>query len=248
MENFIIPWGEISPNRKEISISLNENNSIKILRDGELLSIDIRIENKNNEYKRYVVGKEQPVYLEPALPELPIVVKPIDELSIIPGNQLEVYLEIPLMIAVTFGPPGKRTTLWEYPFTPLSQSFFGNPDSGELCYSIVSSLSSKSLKSESKHNMALCPLVIMNKSNQILNFERMILRGPFLTIFFGADHIFTSPVTISFKGAEQTSQVVIKKKPQEEIPPMRIASYPRKKEEKSVLKKSFFFLKTLYNG
>ena len=119
------------------------------------------------------------------------------------------------MIAVTFGPPGKRTTLWEYPFTPLSQSFFGNPDSGELCYSIVSSLSSKSINSESKHNMALCPLTIMNKSNQILNFERMILRGPFLTIYFGADNIFTSPVIISFKGADQTSQVVIKKKPQD---------------------------------
>lgn len=248
MKGSDIPWGEISPDSKELLISLTPTKSIKIARQGDVLSIETGMDNNNIEYKRYIVGKDQTVFLEPALPELPIVVKPEDELSIIPGNKLEVLLDIPLLLAVTFGPQGKRTTIWEYPYTELSQSFFGNPDSGELCYSIVNSLSKTFKDYRPKDNTALCPLTIINKSNQILNFERMILRGPYLTLYFGADQIFTSPVTITFKGAEQTSQVVIKKRPPEESPAMKIASYPRKKEEKSVLKKSFFFLKTIYNG
>lgn len=248
MEKFNIPWGEIPPERKKTFIPLTPDSSITILRKRGILSIEKNSEKSEPELKRFMVGIETMVYLEPALPELPIVIKPSGELSIIPGNKLEVELEVPLMMSVTFGNPGKRVTLWEYPFTPLSQSFFGNPDSGELCYSIVSSLSDDFLDSDSKYDIALCPLTITNKSDQILKFERMILRVPFLTVYFGVDHIFTSPVSISFKGSEQTSQVIIKKKPLNEIPPMRIASNPRKKEERSVLKKSFFFLKTLYNG
>lgn len=241
-----IPWGEISPDGPKIHIKLMKGKMISIQRTGDILFLDITTAKNEHESKRFIVGQDKTVYLEPALPELPMVIKPIDELSIVPGKKLEVFIEIPLLISIRFGIPGKGITLWETPVTELSQSFFGNPDSGELAYSIVSTLSKTVEQSELININAFCPIVITNKSEQMLNFERMILRVPFLTLYYGADYIYTSPVTISFKGSEQTSQVTIKKKPPEETPPMRIASFPRKKEEKSVLKKSFFFLKTLY--
>ncbi len=250
-ETLTIPWGPLTTEQKETRILLPGERTVVIRRNEETLTIEADDTASAAEEiisRRFITGKQTELKLDPALPELPVVIKPTEELSILPGQRLETLLPIPLLLSVTTGSHSSRTTLWEESVIPLSQSFFGAPDSGELAYSLESSLVRREDALERSSDYAYCPLTIANRSDQILHFERMILRVPYLSLYYSSDGIYTSPVQISFKGSEQTSQVSIKKRPMEVDPPMKPAATPRTKEEKSVLKKSFFFLKTLYNG
>ncbi len=244
-----IPWGPLLPGREEIRILLPAERTVSFRREGETLVVETGSASDGEPLsRRFITGESTGLMLEPALPELPVVIIPTSELSILPGQKLETLLAIPLLLSVTTGTNASKKTLWEESIVSLSQSFFGAPDSGELAYSLESGLPLRRNALDRSPENAYCPLTIHNKSDQILHFERMILRAPWLSLYYGSDGIYTSPVQISFKGADQTSQVHIKKKPMETEPPMKPAAPPRTKEEKSVLKKSFFFLKTLYNG
>jgi len=247
MDQQQIPWGIIGPSAQDIFITFPGGQTVTLSRDEKSLSIVTVHPDQSGDSFRFITGSES-TRLEPALPELPLIITPIEKLGILPGQKLDVFVEIPLQLNITSSSDGDRLSLWETPVIPLSRSFFGTPDNGEIAYSLVTPLySSVSGYTESEFS-AYCPLTIANKSSQVLDFQRMILRVPYLTLYQGRDRIYASPVTISFRGGDQVSQVHIHNKPHETVPPLREIAPPRSAEEKSVLKKSFFFIKNLYNG
>jgi len=248
MDQQNVPWGNIETAAEEIRIGLAGGQTVSINRDSKALTIVLINPDQSEDSSRFITGHEKNITLEPALPELPLIITPMEKLGILPNQKLDVFVEIPLLLSIFSGTQGNRLNLWETPFTPLSKSFFGSPDNGEIAYSLVTPLYSSVSLYTAPATSAYCPLSIFNRSAQVLDFQRMILRVPYLTLYQGADRIFASPVFVSFRGADQISQVKIRKKPLESDPPLKEMVPPRSIEEKSVLKKSFFFIKNLYNG
>lgn len=241
-----IPWGKISIDQEDFLLNLPCRQSLKIERkDDEVLITRERTDISNS--FRYITGKELDVFLEPGLPDLPMTLKPQNPLSILPGKKMEAIIEVPLVIKILYGSKIKKNLLIEIPIDELSRSFFGNPDSGEISYFLESQLF-KSIDSYTKQDRSIyCPVTIINKSTQNLEFERMILRVPYLSIYFGQDSLFSSPVEIIFRGQDQISQIIYKKySPKDKV--LELASTPRQVQDRSLLKKSFYFIKTLYMG
>ncbi|MDA3956184.1 DUF432 domain-containing protein [Oceanispirochaeta sp.] len=246
MEDELIPWGKLTLQNSRKHIKLPYNQSFDIERNGNEIYVKRMISGVSSS-NRFITGDDLSLYLEPGLPDLPMILKPVESLSILPGKKIDVYVEVPLVVRLLFGSQNNKSLLCESALCPLSKSFLGNMDNGEIAYFLESSLFRGIREYKKRDSSVYCLLSIRNKSSQNLVFERMILRVPYLSLYYSDDTILASPVNITFKGMDQLSQVVYRKSlPEgEHIKP---ASPPRLIEDNSIIKKSFYYFKTLYTG
>jgi hypothetical protein len=181
--------------------------------------------------------------LFPALPEKPVVIRPAVSTNISPGNSAMLYVGLPVNVLVKIEPSG--VVLCEIPTMVLSNTWFGDTVSGELCYSLKSRAVSELFQSEPRPHFATCPVLVKNSSSSMLSFERFILHVEHLSLFNGRTRLWTNTVTVEFRGEEQLSQVNIEKEaPDIEAVGAKLCE-PRKPVEKGLLKKSFLAIKTL---
>ncbi|QEN07967.1 DUF432 domain-containing protein [Oceanispirochaeta crateris] len=240
------PWGKLDLQKSGIHIDLPSGQYIDIQRNRNEVYINRYISSELIS-NRYVTGDDHSLFMEPGLPDLPMILKPMENLSILPGKKIDAFVEVPLVVKLLFGSQESKKLLCESVIRPLSKSFFGSLDNGEIAYFLESPLFRDLSEYKQQNSSIYCPLSIMNKSSQNLDFERMILRVPYLSLYYSGSLILASPVNITFKGLDQMSQVVYKKT----LPSgdnIQLASPPRLAEDKSILKKSFYYFKTLYTG
>jgi hypothetical protein len=240
-------WRSLPPESEETIIDVTNEEKLKIVRAGKNTRIT-RIKNNDidSEY-RFITNPTDILFIEPILPDYPLVIKPEMQLSVLPGMKLNAFIEVPLFVNIGVGTDKIDHCLIEFPLNPLSKSFFGSPESGEIAYFEESPLYEKVQSYQCKENMAYSPVLIKNRSNQILHFERMILRVPNLSLFKNKECIYTSPVDIDFKGQDQVSQIKIKQSAPK-IEDLKLIASPRRPLDKSIIKKSFYFMKSIYSG
>lgn len=242
------PWGEILSDSDKFEMKLDNENLLRLQkRDGEI-QISSGLQEDDNTPSRFIVNNSQQLYLDPGLPELPVVIKPKSELSILPGQLLSTYIDVPLVFQISLGTIKKKYLLKEFPALSLSRSWFGDPDSGEVAYFLESPMQSDINSCDSDYSCIHCPVSITNRSNQILSLDRMILRVPYLTIYRGQNRFYTNRTKISYTGQDQVSQINIIKTPPDVHEKLTVVSPPRLAIDSGVLHKSFYFIKTLYNG
>ena len=241
-----IPWGQLDiRDKKEIDLPFEQKVSLQRLEDEVIVTKALHSENTTY---RFIVGKNNHIYLQPSLPDLPITIKPEQITSILPGCRMEVFIEVPLLLSVYYGTNSRKELLMEFPLEPLSRSFFGSPDNGEISYFLESPLLCEYEAYENKDSSIYCPVAITNKSLQKLDVERMIVRVPLLSIFSCKDSLLSSPVSIVFRGADMVSQISYLKYGSEKKQQVVPVAPPRQNDDKSLIKKSFYFFKTLYTG
>ncbi len=246
MSKHLIPWGKLVF-QDETRITLPFSRELFIRRMGNETHLHLEKEGEDEVF-RFITGQDASLYLEPGLPDLPMVIKPSISLAILPGKKLETLVEVPVIVKVMAGTEKKKDQLIEFPVKDLSRSFFGNPDSGEIAYFLESPLLNRVDEYEQIDSSVYCPMTISNRSDQNLDFDRMIFRVPYLSLYYGEKTLYSTPAVITFRGQDQISQVSFKKNPPQYEPDMKLASSPRISEEKGLLKRSFYFIKTLYNG
>ena len=246
MSHISIPWGQLDISEiKAIDLPFDQKVCLQKIEDEVIIT---KTQDSGDTTYRFIAGKNNHVFLQPSLPDLPITIKPKQVTSILPGCRMEAYIEVPLLLSVYYGTNSKKELLLEFPLEPLSRSFFGSPDNGEISYFLESLLLCDYEAYGKKDSSIYCPLIISNKSMQKLDVERMILRVPLLSIFSSKDYLLSSPVSIAFRGQDMVSQISYLKYSSEKKQQMVSAAPPRQKEDKSLIKKSFYFLKTLYTG
>ncbi|MDC7234043.1 MAG: DUF432 domain-containing protein [Spirochaetales bacterium] len=247
MKHSSIPWGQLNPGEETLVIELPFEQSLHIQKKDEELNITKTV-LQDSETHRFITGKSNHAYLYPSLPDLPITIKPQQATTILPGKKMEVFIEVPLSVSLYYGSHTKKELIYETPLHPLSRSFFGSPDNGELSYFLESPLYCKYEIYENSSSSVYCPVSITNKSVQKLDIERMILRVPLLSIYESGAYLVSSPVTISFRGQDDISQINYLNYSNDRKQNMTLLASPRQKVDKSLLKRSFYFLKTLYTG
>ena len=244
------PWGDVVLGHEGVEIVLPDSTVLQLRRESQLVwsrLIDPDFSTGDEAYDVLVLEEEGLYSVAPILPDRPLVLRPAHSLSILAGGFLKTMVHVPLFPSLVVRIGEKERTVREWALPPLSKTWFGDPVEGEAAYSLSAPLDEKGMLSDPDPWIALCPLIIRNESPDILDFERMILRVPFLSLYGGKQRIYTNELTVRFRGVDQVSQVQISTRFPEVGEPVRKLSDPRSRSDWRLLRKSFSFIKSLYS-
>lgn len=242
-----ISWGKIKLSDNSFDVELSQNRKISILRNRNEVLVSVKT-GPDEAVNRFITGADNNLFIEPGLPDLPIILKPSQYISILPSKKLEAYVEVPIFFRIMFGTQNNKNLIYEYNPQLLSKSYFGSSESGEFAYFIESPLYCCIDEHDNPGSNIYCPLTISNRSSQNLEFEKMVLRVPYLSVYEHKNTLIASPVSITFRGQEQISQVTYKKTPPVSDGTPKLITAPRDTEDKNLIRRSFYFIKNLYTG
>jgi len=198
------------------------------------------------EWHRYMIGQEAEIEIVPALPDRPLVVRPNVRRRILPGREAQVHFYVPVWIQLFSHSVNRRVMLEEHPSLRLSSTWFGDMQTGELCYTLETVLSQEFERSSPPAPYyAECVLNINNISSSLLDFYRIAVHVEYLNLYLDGDGLHTNEVNVNFSGIDQISQVKYSTRgPKWLKNPVKIAS-AREVPSKNILKRSFSYIKHL---
>jgi hypothetical protein len=194
------------------------------------------------EWERLVSAREESIHAIPVLPDRPLVIRPKSSVSIFPDRFAKFYVAVPVWLRFVAKRGRETTDIIDIPSRKLSNTWFGDPGGGELCYSLDAPLMRTNDQLETGPLEATCSLVVRNGSVGKLNFERICVHVENLSIF-GEQNLWTNEIKVLFKGVDQISQISIQKSPPASLKDPTKLTDPRIEPNKSVLRKSFSLIR-----
>jgi hypothetical protein len=130
----------------------------------------------------------------------------------------------------------------------LSDTWFGEIDNGEPAYSIGSNYDQSFSEVHATSWEAISSVEIINNTASVLDLQRLILRVEDYNLYMKNKQILTSHATIEFKGQEQAGSVNVSELAKiHGEKPVQIAK-SRSSDSKNLLRRSFFFIKNMYQN
>lgn len=246
-------WGTIAfDDPEELSFSLSEldvrivhkEDSYRIHLDGSPLKGRLGISSGWNQLH---IPEASALSLEPATPDLPIVLRPQEPIAVAPGAKISYRVQLPLWVQLLAVPQINRKTsnpdlLFDLPTEALKRTWFGTGESGEIGYHWHFL---PRLKERYQRHLFTVPLTIQNSSQTVLWFERLLLRVIHLDLYRVNRQIETNQVTVSFKGSEQLSQVTFEPHPSAKHRGAKLLSERRVPANQDIIRRSFLWLRDL---
>lgn len=198
---------------------------------------------KEGEY--FQSGKSNTLIIHPALPEKPLVFKG-SKLSVTPKQRLTFFVKIPLALELLHSKNEPENRLKIITPVRLSDTWFGEPDTGEPAFSLGNEYFLDYNEMETDPFSAICPITIFNNSPAILAVERLIIRTENLTLYANSGKIFTSVVEIEFKGKDIISSANYHYSNTYHGVKQEILVKPR--NTGGILKKNFHFIRNIYRS
>jgi hypothetical protein len=190
----------------------------------------------------------------PAMLDRPVVIRPDRTLVLLPGEAAQFFVALPVWFRLLVGKAvpaklvsasgGGPRTLFEQPITAMSNAWFGDPVSGELCYYLEARLYPEHPPIPRTPFLAICPLRIRNESEGNLPFERICLHTEFLGVYHSAERLWTHAVDVVFRGPDQATLLQPSKSPPTFDGKLTPLSGPRQAMENSYFRKTFNILKS----
>lgn len=180
---------------------------------------------------------EDSVYLNPAFPELPIIVHSEYQLKVTPGSSINIYTRIPIWVRITIGK--KKALLTELPTVKLSRTWFGSPLEGELCYWATTKARRSLSNVEQKSFLVNCPIHISNKTGEDLNFDKFCFRVERLKIFLVGNELWADETRIMYQGEEQYSDISMSGRLPKGMNKGKLLTEPRKPAQRSLATRTF---------
>ena len=160
------------------------------------------------EYERWAFKNPRPIItLAPAMPDRPLVVRPISQLGLPPESEVQFYINIPAFIKITISNKNHETEVGTFASQLLSNTWFGDNFSGVFSYSNKSQIRREKAELTVVPNQIICPFKIKNKGDEILNVERICLRVKYLAIWQGKKRLWSNEVTTIFRGHGKDTQL-----------------------------------------
>ncbi len=158
-------------------------------------------------WNRFVFTEESNIIqLIPVLQDRAIVVGSEIPVKILPGGRALFFVNIPVWVRVYTG-ENRKAILTEIPTVTLSNTWFGDPMSGELCYSLRSH-ARRSIQNMGVYpQRAVCPIRVKNKSTNQLDFQKLCVHAEHLKVYEGKSRLWTNEVNIDFFGEDEPSEV-----------------------------------------
>lgn len=233
----------------------DENFSIGVKREKEgwtLLNMESSLHEKRenadfSEGEYFHTGKSNSLFIAPSLPEKPLVFKG-SKLHVSPGQRLVFFLKIPLVVQFYFSKIRPENLLKEFPARRLSDTWFGEPFSGEPAFALGSTFFISMKNIDHSEFETICPISIYNNSPGVLEVERLIIRVENLAIYRNEDKLITSQVAIEYKGKETISSASYHYSKNIQGEKAEILLKPKNDGSKNLLKINFHFIKNLYKS
>lgn len=197
------------------------------------------------DWTRIVTSGRESVFLQPALPDRAVVIRPRSPIVILPGRFGRFFFSVPLWIRYVSESSGKKNSMLEIPTQQLSSTWFGDMETGELCYSVDSRLLREMSDEDADEAYARCEIEIRNNSRERLRFERICVHVEFMTLFSDDERFWSNRVRVSFKGAEQVSQLSYTTGPPEQVSGAKMVCEPRHVMDKNIFKRSFNLIREI---
>ncbi len=133
---------------------------------------------------RHIVGcNTNTLEIMPSLADRTVVCRPISPITIAPSASVVIYLSTPIWLTLNLCSDNK-TLLKEVASQQLSDTWFGSSTrEGEFCYASQTNGRLDIDKLNPRTQRAITPLLIENRANSDLNFERVALPVPSLSLY-----------------------------------------------------------------
>ncbi len=207
--------------------------------------IDLTPDSTLSDY--FQTGSSNTLIIAPALPVKPLVFKGTG-LNVLPNQKLTFFLKIPLAFQIYFAKIQAENLLSEITYKRLSDTWFGERDSGEPAFALGSEYFLDINEINITDLEAICPVVVHNSSSEILNVQRLIIRDENVTLYKNGDKIVTSVVNVEFKGNNIASEVDYNYSKLYNGEKQEILAKPRNTSGKNLLKLNFHFIKNIYKS
>ena len=157
---------------------------------------------------RWAVARDDRIELRPSLPDRPIVVSPEQAFFLPPGGQARVFVRIPLFVELVEAHRDGSVTVFEtFPSLVLSDTWWGTFTEGELAYWVATRARRTVSSDVFEPHLAVCPFVLVNRSDQSLPVEQFTVRVSHLTLFGHETALWTDEVQVRYEGAEEGSEL-----------------------------------------
>jgi hypothetical protein len=159
------------------------------------------------EWTRWVVGRDiEQIQLQPLMPDRPAVVRPELPVKIPTGREAFFFVRVPVWVQVTI-PDQQELRLSEVPSIVLSNTWFGDPQQGELCYSMRTTARREAEEETVASFRVVVPVRVRNEAPEALDVERISLAVKHLNIYRGPRCLWTNRVEANFQGRDQHSRI-----------------------------------------
>jgi hypothetical protein len=204
--------------------------------------------DEDSEVFHFQTGKPNQLFVVPAFPNKAVVFRNNKNIKISAGQSADLFFRIPLTMQIYFQEVKDENRLFEIPLQRLSDTWFGEADSGEPAFSIGNNYYKELAEIPYFPWEAVSPVEIINNTTGLLDLQRLILRVDDFSLYLKNKHLLSDYVTIEFKGQEQAGSVNLTlKKEIHGLNPLQLAK-PRTASSRNLLRKSFYFIKNIYQS
>jgi hypothetical protein len=177
--------------------------------------------------------------LVPTLADRAIVINPATPFSLLPNEELTIYVSTALWVKIQAGEPPHD--LLEIPTYRPSDTWFGpSTREGELCYAGRTSARQQLENLPIRHHRAVSSVRVRNLANSNLSVERLKLPMPHMSLFASEDgQLWTETVTLQREHDGELAALQLSKKPPAMITKPRLICGPREQPTKGLLIRAF---------
>jgi hypothetical protein len=159
---------------------------------------------------RYVFRKSPAsLCLKPRSLERPVVVKTTQPVQVPPGENITFFISAPVCVSIELVKP--HMVLQEVPVLRLSDTWFGpSTRIGELCYAAKTHARNSKDDVPLRPHRAVTPVIIHNRSDELLAIEKLSIPVPYLAIYGLSDGtLWTDPVSLEHIAGNQLATLKI---------------------------------------
>ncbi len=197
-------------------------------------------------WKRYILKHPcEHVRLSPRFPDRPVVVQPENVFILTPRASARIYVRCPLWVSVEAMIGTNSIEVADLPLVTLSGTWFGGMTVGDLCYSISSGARRAMEPDARRPFLAICPIEIVNRSEEDFQVETICLRVSGLSIYRGENQLWSDEAAIQYLGADLASEIRFAGRPPAEAANARKIAEPRIPVRQGFALPSFASLKDL---
>ncbi|KAA3620047.1 MAG: DUF432 domain-containing protein [Calditrichaeota bacterium] len=204
---------------------------------------------ENLEWRRWPLRKEiSTIQLDPVLPDRPILVSPESSFSLLENFESRHYVRFPVSVKIAMVYDKKTVDLFEIPTIKLSNTWFGTFNEGEACYGISSGIRTEIEPDTTRPYMAICPLLLKNKTEESLFVGKICVRSDYLSLFLHESQLWTNEMGISYVGKNEISQVQVSARGPANAPGATLITKARSAVKKTLSARSFVSIKDFYGA
>jgi len=202
----------------------------------------------DSEVFHFQTGPSNELFVVPAFPNKAVVFRNNKNIKISAGESANLYLRIPLTLQFYVHEVKEENRLFEIPLQRLSDTWFGEADNGEPAFSIGNTYDTNFSEVNALPWEAITPVEIINNTTGIFELQRLILRVEDFSLFLKSKQLLSNHVSIEFRGPEHAGSVNLSvKKEIHGQKPLQLAK-PQNAVGRNLLRKSFYFIKNIYQS